>query len=403
MSIETLTEKILLKMPKCNRPRFKFMQHVFWLILSMRNRINFANMERQGGMNESSYRNNFSIDFDFLEFNQHLVSEVCSNELILAFDPCYISKSGKNTPGVGFFWSGVAGRAKHGLELGGLAAIDLKNNTAMHLLANQTVDLDAGDSLIDFYAKCITKNADQLLKIAKVIAVDAYFPKRNFVDPAVASGFTVVSRLRRDAYLRYAFEGEQRKGRGRPKEYDGQVDIFNLNMAYFKQIHPTGLTNKYLAYEAKVHIRSLKRWVKAVVVHRKDESGKIKAAKIYFSTDLRAQGLELLKQYNKRFQIEFLYRDAKQFAGLEQCQSRKKERLHFHFNLSLTAVSLAKALHHLTVPIINRKPFSMSSVKTQYFNELLLERFFLTFADIPKPQKNSAQYQSLAKFASIAA
>ena len=403
MSIETLTEKILLKMPKCNRPRFKFMQHVFWLILSMRNRVTFANMERQGGMNESSYRNNFSIDFDFLEFNQHLISEVCSNDLILAFDPCYISKSGKHTPGVGYFWSGVAGQAKLGLEIGGIAAVDLKNNTAMHLLANQTIDLAPGDSLVDFYAKCITKNATRLLKTAKTIAVDAYFPKRNFVDPVVESGFDIVSRLRHDAHLRYAFQGEQRKGRGRKKVYDGQVDVYNLNMAHFKQIYPVALKSKYVAYEAKLHIRSLKRWAKVVVIHHKGEAGKIKGATIYFSTDLSAKGVDLLNQYDKRFQIEFLYRDAKQFTGLEQCQSRRKERLHFHFNLSLTAVSLAKALHHLKVPIIERKSFSMSSVKTQYFNELLLERFFLTFADVPKPQKNSPQYQSLLKFASIAA
>lgn len=34
----------------------------------------------------------------------------------LAFDPSYILKAGKKTPGVGYFWSGVAGRAKWGLE-----------------------------------------------------------------------------------------------------------------------------------------------------------------------------------------------------------------------------------------------------------------------------------------------
>ena len=50
----------------------------------------------------------------------------------------YISKSGKKTPGVDKFWSGVAGVAKFGLEIGGIAAIDIDNKTAFHLEAMQT-------------------------------------------------------------------------------------------------------------------------------------------------------------------------------------------------------------------------------------------------------------------------
>jgi hypothetical protein len=40
--------------------------------------------------------------------------------------------------------------------------------------------------------------------------------------------------------------------------------------------------------------------------------------------------------YINRFQIEFLFRDAKGHLGLEHCQSRQENALDFHFNHVLT-------------------------------------------------------------------
>jgi len=54
-----------------------------------------------------------------------------------------------------------------------------------------------------------------------------------------------------------------------------------------------------------------------------------------------------MRKYTYRFQQEFLFRDAKQFAGLEQGQGRSKEKIHFHTNIALTKVHLAKVAHYL--------------------------------------------------------
>ena len=114
-------------------------------------------------------------------------------------------------------------------------------------------------------------------------------------------------------------------------------------------------------------------------------------------------GSDILVYYKGRFQIEFLYRDAKQFTGLEHCQSRKEKRLDFHFNAALTAVSIAKAAHHLTVPFSKRKAFSLFSIKAQYFNELLLNRFFSAFGLDPNLKKINSKYLILREFGKIAA
>ena len=52
---------------------------------------------------------------------------------------------------------------------------------------------------------------------------------------------------------------------------------------------------------------------------------------------------DVIDIYRSRFQIEFLFRDAKQFTELCHCQSRNIEALYFAFNLSLSAINVARA------------------------------------------------------------
>jgi len=376
------------------------MIHLFWLLLSMRGRINFEQLGRYSSHNEGTFRNNFDKPFDFLAFNRLLIKEFCSPEVVIAFDPSFIAKSGKHTPGLGYFWSGCAGRSKKGLEIGGFAAIDILNNTSMHLTAHQTIRQKADKSLLDYYTELVVQQSTDLQKTATTLVVDAYFSKKKFIIPVTEAGFTVVSRLRKDAVLFYPYLGLARKGRGRPKKFAGKVDTANPSEEHFKLIVQQ---DDLKAFEAVIFSKGLKRLLKVVLVHYLKADGSIKRIQILFSTNPTMAGTEVVLIYKGRFQIEFLYRDAKQHAGLEHCQSRKEQRLHFHFNASLTAVSLAKAMHYLKLPIEKRTSFSMASIKTQYFNELLLDRFISAFGIFPIPQKNNPVYLKLRDFGKIAA
>lgn len=51
-----------------------------------------------------------------------------------------------------------------------------------------------------------------------------YFGKVKFVDGIQSLGMNVISQLRRDADPRYLYTGPYR-GRGRPRRYDGKVDL----------------------------------------------------------------------------------------------------------------------------------------------------------------------------------
>jgi hypothetical protein len=57
-----------------------------------------------------------------------------------------------------------------------------------------------------------------------------------------------------------------------------------------------------------------------------------------------------LERYGIRFQIEFLFRDAKQFLGLAYCQSTHETKIENHVNLALSTVSVAKAAYWLPIP-----------------------------------------------------
>lgn len=374
------------------------MLHVFSLFLSIKGRLNFLQFERYGKSGEQSFRNNFENKFSFMDFNKILIKKHCSSNLAIAFDPCFISKSGKKTPGTGYFFSGCAGQAKWGMEISGLAAIDLENHTAFHLEAVQTINLKENDTLIDHYSKIILKRKEALQEISSIILADAYFSKIKFVNALASENFTVISRLRDDADLKYIFKGEQKIGRGRPRKHGGKIDFKNIDFSEFKKV---SCEDKEEIFSAIVFSKSLKMNINLIIV--KTKSKEKWTHKLYFSTNLEQSWRVILDLYKSRFQIEFLYRDAKQFAGLNDCEARSENKLHFHFNTALTTINLAKISHWLAEPKETRGAFSMADVKTMYHNDLQLNRFIHKFGINPNTKKNKLKLQELYHFGRIAA
>ena len=395
---KSIIKNALNEMHNINKWQYYFIIEIIGLFLSIKGRINFLQLQRFGKYNEQHYRSHFSKDFNFLEFNTNLVNQNSSKHNILAFDPSYISKSGKSTYGVGHYWSGVAGQSKHGLEISGIAAVDITNHTAFHLEAIQTPNnLDKGE-LLEHYTKIIIERKNELQLVSRFVVADAYFSKEPFVSELCNNGFDVISRFRKDVRLQYVFIGTQKTGRGRPRKFQGKVDKNNLDMNRFELISKNDMQQ---IYHAVVHATALKRLVSLVIVRTKRKSKWVQ--NLYFSTDINLEPQLILQYYKARFQIEFIYRDAKQFTGLHQCQARSKNKLYFHHNMSLTSVNIAKYNHWINIPKYERKEFSMSSVKTMYHNELLLNRFISTFGILPNKRKNKHKINELLKFGVIAA
>jgi hypothetical protein len=388
------------KMAKLNKYRKDFIVEVFILFMSIKGRINFLQLSRYGKYSEQRYRQQFEKQFDFLEFNKNIILSSGGGRYAIAFDPSYINKSGKKTPGLGYFWSGVAGHTKWGLEIGGIAAIDINNHTAFHLDAVQTIiDNRKGSTLTDWYANIITSRKESLSSISNILVADAWFSKKKFADAILSADMHLISRLRDDANLRYIYKGKPTGKKGRPKKYIGKIDSDNIDKKYFsleKQDKDSTI------YCAEVYSVSLKRTIKLVHVVFVN-SKKKETRKLYFSTDLNIDALDILEYYQSRFQIEFLYRDGKQHTGLHDCQARSKSKLNFHFNASLTAINIAKTTHWLSIPKEIRKSFSMNDIKTVNHNSLLLQLFFDKFGISPYSAKNKRKANELIYYGTIAA
>lgn len=362
------------------KPQRKFLLWLIerWWMLPVR--YNFLNLSRYGGYCEKAIRDQFAKELPFVSLFDELYSPLKKKECILAFDPTFIAKAGKKTAGLGWFWNGSHQRAEKGLEAGVLAMIDVVDRAAYHFEGVQTeVPTEEGkdegkdiDKRMEQYIKMITARKAQIQKYTSIVVADGYFMKKSFIEALTNQDFKVVTKGRRDANLKYLFHGQQKGGKGRPKQFSGKVDLHAIDKRVWKKCYEDkeeGIT----AYEAVVYSVSLKCKVKAVYVQRED-----KGYELLISTDVEMKGEKVLEYYRLRFQIEFLIRDAKTYTGLEHCQARSKEKLYNHWNMALFSVSLAKWQWwaKLTEEEKKETSFSMRSIKTWCLNKYMAETIF---------------------------
>ncbi|MBK8924080.1 MAG: transposase [Saprospirales bacterium] len=152
-----------------------------------------------------------------------------------------------------------------------------------------------------------------------------------------------------------------------------------------------------------VYAKCPKRCIRLVAVDYLREDGSSFTRKLYFCTDSEQDALWILERYQCRFQIEFLFRDAKQFTGLTQCQSTNQAKIENHVNLALSAVSMAKAAHWLPLDKEQRGLFSMTELKNYYYNLALVERFSIALGLNPTETKNNPKIKELLFSSSYAA
>ena len=183
-----------------------------------------------------------------------------------------------------------------------------------------------------------------------------------------------------------------KQGRGRPavkgaKIKWGAVDEARLPVVYQDQ--------EKRVRSAPVWVKCLGRIVRLVAVDYLRADGSLQARKLYFCTDQAKEWDWILERYGIRFQIEFLFRDAKQFLGIAHCQSTNPVKMENHANLALTALSLAKATHWLPIPKHDRGPFSMAELKMYYHNLAMIERFSCALGLDPTHTKNNPKIREL--------
>jgi hypothetical protein len=281
-----------------------------------------------------------------------------------------------------------------------VGVVNVETEVAYALSAQQTlasVDLPDHVTRIDQALFHLEIVRPQLPQDVQYLAVDGAYAKENFVSGAVHLDFHVISKLRSDANLSYLYTDRQ-KPRGRPRKYDGKVDFQDLSRLTWVETVEPGLD----LYTAVVWSVALKRKLRLVYLLDTQDPKKSRYA-LLFSTDVHQTALAIYSLYSLRFQIEFLFRNAKQFTGLQDCQARDLPKLDFHFNACFTALNLARVQaqqqHNSKTDFV----FSMASVKRCALNQHLLERFILELELDSTSIKSHPSYQTLQNYGMIAA
>ncbi|MEM9150942.1 MAG: transposase, partial [Cyanobacteria bacterium P01_F01_bin.3] len=298
-------------------------------------KVNFTNLSRYSDLSERTYRRHFEQAYGFMGLNRETIGLAIapSHFQVGAIDASFVPKSGKATYGMDYFHNGKAGRRERGLELSMIAVVDVETSIGYTLCAQQTPGSEPTSerTRVDDYLEHLRGTRAALPATVRHIVGDGFYSKRKWVDGVVDLGLDAIGKLRHDANLKYLYEGPQ-KPRGARRKYDGKVNLSERHRwQALGKVDPD--LDVYL-YSTIVWSVAFKRKIRVVYLINCKHLEKPCFA-LLFSTDLTLDPFEIYRAYKARFQIEFIFRDAKQFTGLTDCQARDQQKLDFHFNASL--------------------------------------------------------------------
>ena len=186
-------------------------------------------------------------------------------------------------------------------------------------------------------------------------------------------GLHLISKLRRDAALYFPYTGEQKKY-GRRRKYGDKLNYDQLPADY--------LVSSVIVDKIQTDMYQMTMWHKmfpdklniVVVVKTNLVNGK-RAHVVLFSSDLTLVADKLVHYYRLRFQIEFNFRDAKQFWGLEDFMNVKERPVYNFANLSMFMVSVSQKLiqrrrkqtgNSLLVSMTSKRSFAGANMPLSY-------------------------------------
>jgi hypothetical protein len=218
------------------------------------------------------------------------------------------------------------------------------------------------------YTRIFKERARELKKLSDVVVMDGYFSKEPFVSGLALCELDVISRFRDDVRLRYIIQTQKTCKQGRPKTNGEPVNLSNPDMKRFALEKEN---DDLRLYTAVVHAIALKRSVRVVFVEFLKQ-GKITSSKVYFSTNVEMEATEILEMYQMRFQIEFVYRNARQHTSLTSCQARNKEKPS-PFRILKPSITIHYCLKNLLPCLLLTQTYSKITKmsKSSYYTALL--------------------------------
>jgi putative transposase len=304
------------------------------------------------------------------------------DEYIVAGDEVVVSKAGKKTHGLDRFFSGVQQQVIPSLSFFAFSLVNVREEQSYPMQATQTVKSaeEKAASKAKADAKKVkqtgeknkpgrpkgSRNKDkqtvvlnpELVRLQtalqtllatvgatiplKYVAMDGHFGNYPSAFMIRRANLHLISKMRSDAALYPAFEGAHR-GAGRKPKYGAKIDVHHMEAKYLKDTAIAGNLRTDI-YQGQFYNKEFAFALNVVVILKTNLETHAQAHVILFSTDLEQAYNQIVKFYSLRFQIEFNFRDAKQYWGLEDFMNVKETAVTNAANLSFFMINFSEAL-----------------------------------------------------------
>jgi hypothetical protein len=355
--------------------------HVVTALLTMSGRVTMLGISRwteKGG----SYRTiqrffNTPIPWEkvqWLLIRHRLVQH--GDTVLVAGDEVVTPKAGHHTHGLGRFFSSIHGKPIPGLCHLCLSLISVKNRASYPVMtlpvspmgkpspeparsAEPEVKRKPGrpkgsrnkacqDEEFTALQQLLQKSINSLLALVGTDIKLLYF----VYDGALGHnagvrltrqcGMHLISKLRYDSALYFPYDGPY-AGRGPRKKYGNRVDYAKLPERYRKDSVVEG-DIRTDTYQATLRHKKFADPINVVILVKTNLKTHKSGHVLLFSSDLSLDWDKLVDYYSLRFQIEFNFRDAKQFWGLNDFMSINERPATNAANLAFFMVNISHIL-----------------------------------------------------------
>jgi putative transposase len=352
-------------------------------------------------------------------FRHHLYR--AAEVYLLVGDEVVATKAGKHTYGLDRFFASLYGKPVPGLAFFTLALVSVQARRAFPLRVEQVVRSDAEKATSK--AKAASKKAKapcaqrrpgrpkgskntskadgtftpELLRITgwleallhliagvvslTYLVLDGHFGNHNALQMARQHNLHLISKLRCDAALYFPYTGPY-AGRGPHRKYGDKVDYDDIPLPYLKETTVEGQI-KTCVYQMQLLHKEFAQPLNVVIIVKTNLRTQARAHVILCSSDLALAYAPLVDYYGLRFQVEFNFRDAKQYWGLEDFMNVTPMGVTNAANLSLFMVNVAYRLRADSHP---RDPaYSVLDLKADCRGSKYVEETIKMLPEKPEP------------------
>jgi hypothetical protein len=336
------------------------MSHIIPAIITMTGRVTMLGMSRwtdKGGSYRTVQRFFQTVIPWALVFWLFFLDHVLNPEdvYLLAGDESVVSKAGKKTYGLDRFFSGLFGKPVPGLAFFALSLISVQERRSFPMMVEQVVRSEEEKAAAKARAKqkkarkkskkrnpgrpkgsknkdkTLVKLTPELLLIKTMVQkllllingalplsyliLDGHFGNNNALQMACQCGLFLISKLRHDAALHFLYDGPQNDS-GPRRKYGDKIDYQNIPSQYLKKVFvEEGIQTRI--YQMTMLHKDFAQALNIVFIVKINLQTQARSHVVLFSDDLDLPFEKLIDYYRLRFQIEFNFREAKQYWGLE--------------------------------------------------------------------------------------